>query len=87
MALSDYFDFNEFVKRSIKYLIEGLIIAIVAYVIPKQKMNIEEIIIIGLTAAVVFSMLDTYLPAIAVSARTGVGFGVGSALVGFPFGL
>jgi hypothetical protein len=87
MAITDYFDLNEFVKRIIKYLIEGFIIGIVCYTIAKNRLTFDEIVIISLTASVVFSMLDTYMPAIAVSARTGAGFGVGAALVGFPLGI
>ena len=38
----------------------------------------------ALTAAATFSILDTYVPSLAVSARTGAGFGIGANLVGFP---
>ena len=47
-------------------------------------MNFEEIAFIALTAAATFSILDTYIPTIGVSARTGAGFGIGANLVGFP---
>ena len=75
---------GELVKRIIKYLVEGLMVAIAAYAIPKRSLNIEEIILIALTAAATFSILDTYLPSMAVSARGGAGFGIGANLVGFP---
>ncbi len=75
---------GELVKRLIKYLIQGLMIAIVCYAVPKRSLNLEEIGVIALTAAATFSILDTYLPSIAVSARTGAGFGIGANLVGFP---
>jgi ABC-type Co2+ transport system permease subunit len=74
----------ELVKRVIKYLVEGLMVAIAAYAIPKRSLNIEEVILIALTAAATFSILDTYVPSLAVSARTGAGFGIGANLVGFP---
>ena len=77
----------ELVKRVIKYLVEGLRVAIAAYAIPKRSLNIEEIILISLTAAATFSILDTYIPAMGVSARAGSGFGIGMNLVGFPGGL
>lgn len=77
-------DIGELVKRLIKYLIQGLMIAIVCYAVPKRSLNLEEIGVIALTAAATFSILDTYLPSIAVSARTGAGFGIGANLVGFP---
>jgi hypothetical protein len=80
---------NELVKRIIKYLVEGLMVAIAAYAIPKARnaLNVEEIMFIALTAAATFSILDTYVPSMGVSARSGAGFGIGANLVGFPGGL
>ncbi len=77
---------GELVKRIIKYLVEGLMVAIAAYAIPKRSLNIEEIILIALTAAATFSILDTYVPAMGASARGGAGFGIGANLVRFPGG-
>lgn len=76
----------ELVRRIIKYLVEGLMVAIAAYAIPKRSLNIEEIILIALTAAATFSILDTYIPAMGMSARTGAGMGMGFNLVKFPGG-
>lgn len=76
------FDFNELIKRAIKYLIEGLVVALAAFAIPKKQLNVEEIVIIALTAAATFSILDVFIPAMATSARGGAGFGIGANLVG-----
>ena len=84
--MSGIVNINELVKRVIKYLVEGLMVAIAAFAIPKRSLNIEEIILISLTAAATFSILDTYIPSMGVSARTGAGFGVGANLVRFPGG-
>lgn len=78
------FDMQELISRILKYLVEGFMVAIAAYAIPKQSLNIEEIILIALTAAATFSILDTYIPSMGVTARTGAGFGIGANLVGFP---
>jgi len=78
------FDFSELVKRAIKYIIEGIMVAIAAYSIPKKQLNIEEVVVIGLMAAATFAVLDVFLPSIASSARGGAGFGIGANLVGFP---
>ena len=78
---------NELVKRIIKYLVEGLMVAIAAYAIPKRSLNFEEIVFLALTAAATFSILDTYVPSMGQSARGGAGFGIGANLVGFPGGL
>jgi ABC-type Co2+ transport system permease subunit len=77
---------GELVKRIIKYLVEGLMVAIAAFAIPKRSLNIEEIILIALTAAATFSILDTYIPSMGVTARSGAGFGIGANLVRFPGG-
>jgi ABC-type Co2+ transport system permease subunit len=77
---------GELVRRIVKYLVEGLMVAIAAYAIPKRSLNIEEIILIALTAAATFSILDTYIPVMGVSARSGAGFGIGASLVGWPSG-
>ncbi len=77
---------GELVKRIIKYLVEGLMVAVAAYAIPKRSLNIEEIALIALTAAATFSILDTYVPSMGVTARSGAGFGIGANLVKFPGG-
>jgi ABC-type Co2+ transport system permease subunit len=84
--MSGLVNVGELVKRIIKYLVEGLMVAIAAFAIPKRSLNIEEIILIALTAAATFSILDTYIPTMGVSARTGAGFGIGANLVKFPGG-
>jgi ABC-type Co2+ transport system permease subunit len=76
------FDFNELVKRAIKYIIEGLAVALVALLIPRKQLNVEEIVIIALTAAAVFSILDVFIPSAGVSGRQGLGAVVGANLVG-----
>jgi len=80
--INEMFDLNELVKRAIKYLIEGLVVALAAFAIPKKQLNVEEIVIIALTAAATFSILDVFIPAMGSSARGGAGFGIGANLVG-----
>ncbi len=79
-------DLGELSRRLIKYVIEGLFVALAAFVIPKRSLNVEECLLIALTAAATFCILDTYLPSIGASARSGAGFGIGANLVGFPGG-
>lgn len=80
--MSNIFDFNEFVKRSIKYLVEGLMVAIVAFSIPKKNLNIEEVCIIALSAAATFAILDIFSPSISQGARNGTGMVIGANLGG-----
>ena len=53
---------GELVKRAIKYLVEGLMVAIACYAIPKASLKVDEIGYIALIAAATFSILDTYVP-------------------------
>ena len=82
--LAQMLDLGELVRRAVKYLVEGVMVAIAAYAIPKRSLNLDEVMLIALTAAATFSILDTYVPSMAVSARSGAGFGMGANLVGFP---
>ena len=82
--LAQMLDLGELVRRAVKYLVEGLMVALAAYAIPKKSLNLDEVALIALTAAATFSILDTYVPSMAVSARSGAGFGIGANLVQFP---
>ena len=74
---------SDIVTRLIKYFLEGLSVAVVAYWLP-GKLKISEIGMISLTAMATFAILDIYAPSVGASARTGAGFGIGAGLVGFP---
>lgn len=83
-TLGNYFDIGSLITRLIKYLIEGIVIAIAAYSIPKKQVRIDEVALIALVGACTFIILDAYAPQISGAARSGAGFGIGSNLVGFP---
>lgn len=74
----------EIVNRVIKYLVEGLFVALAALFIPKRTLPWEEIVSLGVVAAAVFAILDVVSPSIGFTARQGAGFGIGANLVGFP---
>lgn len=48
-------------KRIMKYLIEGLIVALACFAIPKRSMDFIEILLIALIASSTFIILDTYI--------------------------
>ncbi len=77
-------DLELFVTRAVKYLVEGLVVALVAIFLPKKALPAEEVAILALTAAAVFSLLDVFVPEMGSSARQGAGMGLGFKLVGFP---
>jgi ABC-type Co2+ transport system permease subunit len=75
---------SEIMSRVVKYLVEGLFVALAAVFIPKRALPVEEILSLGLVAAAVFAILDVVSPSIGATARQGAGFGLGANLVGFP---
>jgi len=75
---------TELVTRVIKYLLEGLAVAVAMVVIPRRIPSLEEIISVSVVAAVVFAILDLLSPSVGLTARQGAGFGLGANLVGFP---
>jgi hypothetical protein len=77
------FDFQEALRRVIKYLVEGAAVAFAAYYFPKKKMNLEEIVVIAFTGAATFAILDMFAPSVSDAARRGAGFGIGATHVGF----
>lgn len=83
-SASPAFDTKEMLTRLVKYLIEGLTVGIIAMVMPAKPLSIEEALLLALVAAAMFSILDMVAPSIGSSMRTGVGFGFGGNLIGFP---
>ena len=73
---------NELVKKAIKYIVEGIIVAFASYVIPKQKLNLEEVTVIALVAAATLAILDTFIPSMGASSRQGAGLAIGTGLAG-----
>ncbi len=78
------FSVAEFVNRALKYLLEGLAVAVAAIYIPKKPLALEDVAALALTAAAVFALLDVLAPSVGVTARQGAGIGIGANLVGFP---
>ena len=78
-------DNMEDLRRAAKYLVEGGAVALAAYLVPKSKLALGEIVMLAVTAAAVFAILELYSPAISASARTGAGLSLGAGVVGgFP---
>ena len=78
-------DLGDLMRRVVKYMVEGLIVGAVAYAVPRKQLNLDEILTLALVAACTFSILDTFVPTISTSVRSGAGFVIGANLVGFPF--
>ena len=76
------YNYTDIFKRAIKYLFEGLAVAFVAHTFTKGKLELREVLMLGVTAAFVFAILDTFSPTISLGARFGAGFGVGQSIFG-----
>ena len=50
-------DIQEILKRVVKYLVEGIMVAIAAFVIPQKALKLDEVMLIALTAAATFTFL------------------------------
>ena len=79
-------DARELCKRVVKYILEGLVVAIAAILLPKNKPDFEAVIALALVAASTFAIVDTMMPSLSTPLNMGVGFGIGANLVNFPGG-
>uniref|UniRef100_A0A6C0EP37 Uncharacterized protein n=1 Tax=viral metagenome TaxID=1070528 RepID=A0A6C0EP37_9ZZZZ len=81
-------DISDLVGRFVKYALEGLVVAIAAFYLPKfmggKSLPLSQIGMIAMVALATFAILDVYAPSVASGARQGSGFGIGAHLVGFP---
>jgi hypothetical protein len=77
------FDFEESIKRVIRYLLEGTAVALAAHIVSGKKLEIQTVVLLGVTAAAVLSILDVFAPAIGNATRSGAGLGLGATLGGF----
>jgi hypothetical protein len=78
-------DYNEVAMRLIKYILEGIVVAVAAYALPSgTSIPIPDIVQISAIAMATFSILDFFAPTISKAARMGAGAGIGANLVGFP---
>lgn len=76
-------NFSQILERILKYFMEGIAVGLACYF--TAKLNIDQIIIIAITAAVTFAILDMYTPNISNAARMGTGIGIGSQFTGVRF--
>ena len=71
-------------NKVVRYLILGFVISIASLLVTRQKMGLEEVIILGLVGSATFAIIDTFAPTLTYPVQLGAGFGVGASLVGFP---
>lgn len=83
----NYPDIKDIVKLSIKYILQGLAIAVAAYYVPVmyktslRKPTFNEIFLISLTAALTMFVLDYFTAPVGFGTKLGAGFTIGQRLV------
>ncbi len=70
-------------KAIIKYVLEGLAVAVATYLIAGKFTSIRDVALLSLTAGLTFMILDLFATDIGSGARQGTGFALGAQTVGF----
>ena len=83
MDRSFEFDFEEALKRLVRYLLEGFSVGIAVQIISQKKVNLQEVILVAVTASAVLCLLDSFSPTVSRGARSGMGLGLGLGTVGY----
>lgn len=73
-------DYSEVFGRILKYLIEGIAVGLVSYFV--AQLNTDQIIIIAVSSAAIFAILDMYSPGTGNAFRMGIGLSAGTHMVG-----
>ncbi len=74
----------DLLTRIVKYLIEGVAVALACALIPKKPLPMGEVATVAVLAAAVFAVLDVLAPGMGVGARNGASMGIGFRMAGFP---
>lgn len=75
-------DVRQLLRRVMKYVTEGFVVALAAHFIPRRSLKLEEVVMVALTAAASFAILDMFAPSVGIAARQGAGFGIGGVITG-----
>lgn len=73
---------DDVLKKSVKLLLEGLVIGVCTKLLPGNKITIQHILMITLITALIFGLLDAFAPELSSSVRWGAGIGIGYSIVG-----
>lgn len=79
-------DVYTLMKQLIEYLIQGAAVAAAAIIIPRRALPFDEVLTLALTAAATLLVMDRVkgLETVSSGIRSGMGFGLGANIVGFP---
>jgi|TARA_B110000037_G_C16892033_1_gene412587 hypothetical protein len=60
--MTNKIDMSEKIKRIIKYILNSLLVFLVARYLPCDKLKFKDTIIIGMMSSFIFAILDMYSP-------------------------
>ena len=60
------FDREELLKRISKYLLIGVLVFVTAYYVPKNKLEMNEVLFIGISASAAFGVIDIFYPSVCI---------------------
>ncbi len=73
---------EEVLKKILRYVLEGLVIAVCSKLIPGNKFEVKHIMMMTMLITVIFMLLDVFSSDTLTSVRWGVGIGLGYGIVG-----
>lgn len=69
------------IDNFVKYIVQGIAVALAAYAIPNRKTNIREVAVVAIVAALTFFTLDIFTDDTSKAVKYGAGLGIGWNLV------
>lgn len=75
-------DWMVVIRKLLRYCVMGIMSAFVAFYLARGKLDFESVIVMGLSIASAYAVLDLYSPSSGIAARYGFGATVGSVLAG-----
>lgn len=74
-------DWQEVIRRALKYLFEGLAVGLAAFWLQRGA-KMDYVLMVAITASSTFALLDLYAPTVGGAARLGSGLSIGGYLTG-----
>lgn len=81
MSLVDRIRGQLTIRTLVRYIVEGVAVAIAAYVIPSRRTQFNEVLAISIISALTLFVLDVFSIMVGQGTRLGAGFGIGMNLV------
>lgn len=72
-------------QRLVRLVVLGCAIALANHLVAKKKLNVNELVMVGVTSAAVLAVVEVFMPASTMgSLHNGLGLGLGFKMANFP---